>query len=627
VAVTPAQIAKYFELRTDGWSQVKAAEKAGFSVATARRLEKNSVASHTASREELRTERANAKLGGPKRYEQLSNEAKRAFNDFGYFQKRYFGRIATPWQVEAAEQIVQWLETPDKEYVVINCPPGAGKTTTFSHDIPAWLTVRNREIRGMLGHSVAREVKKNLGRLKRTFESTIPFTADSEDIERGIAVDAESTLALDFGRFKPTNKDVWNQESLLVMQYEDIGTTAEKEYTWQAYGIDSGFIGTRCDFVIWDDLVDPSKLRTAEAKEKLEEFYDDVCETRLEPGGLLVLMGQRISSDDLYRYNLEKTLPVDDEDELLETISSEELELLRDRKKYHHIKFKAHYPDKCSEGSHKRNATYYPDGCLLDPRRLSWRDLSGRIANGAEKFEIIYQQEDVQTTSFVKEEWIYGNGGYAGCVDRNRNFWQFPTHLNPATCIVVATADPSPTNFWAVELWVYHPESEMRYLIAIERKKMEAPEFLDWDYRENKFTGLMEEWQERASQAGWFIPTWIVEQNAAQRFLLQYDHMHRWRAKWGVRVIPHSTGANKADANYGVYTLAPHYEFGRVRIPYTDLAKTDAIKLISEIKNYPNGRTDDTVMAQWFLEWNLPALSVPKVNLQRQKRPSWLVGA
>jgi len=627
VAVTPAQIAKYFELRTDGWSQVKAAEKAGFSVATARRLEKNSVASHTASREELRTERANAKLGGPKRYEQLSDEAKKAFNDFGYFQKRYFGRIATPWQVEAAEQIVEWLDTPDKEYVVINCPPGAGKTTTFSHDIPAWLTVRNREIRGMLGHSVAREVKKNLGRLKRTFESTIPFTADSEDIERGIAVDAESTLALDFGRFKPTNKDVWNQESLLVMQYEDIGTTAEKEYTWQAYGIDSGFIGTRCDFVIWDDLVDPSKLRTAEAKEKLEEFYDDVCETRLEPGGLLVLMGQRISSDDLYRYNLEKTLPVDDEDELLETLSSEELEQLRDRKKYHHIKFKAHYPDKCSEGSHKRNAAYYPDGCLLDPRRLSWRDLSGRIANGAEKFEIIYQQEDVQTTSFVKEEWIYGNGGHPGCVDRNRNFWQFPTHLNPATCIVVATADPSPTNFWAVELWVYHPESEMRYLIAIERKKMEAPEFLDWDYRENKFTGLMEEWQQRASQAGWFIPTWIVEQNAAQRFLLQYDHMHRWRAKWGVRVIPHSTGANKADANYGVYTLAPHYEFGRVRIPYTDLAKTDAIKLISEIKNYPNGRTDDTVMAQWFLEWNLPALSIPKVNLQRQKRPSWLVGA
>jgi hypothetical protein len=626
MATTPAQIAKYFALRSDGWSQADAAAKAGFSTATARRIEKRSESSQV-STEAARAERVQAKLGGPKRYEQLSAEAKRAHDDFSYFQRRYFGRIATPWQVEAAEQIVKYLETPEKEYVVINCPPGAGKTTTFSHDIPAWLTVRNRAIRGMLGHSVAREVKKNLGRLKRTFESTIPFTADPDDIQKGLAVDAESTLALDFGRFKPVNKDVWNQESLLVMQYEDVGTTAEKEYTWQAYGIDAGFIGTRCDFVIWDDLVDPTKLRTAEAKENLESMYDDVCETRLEPGGLLVLMGQRISSDDLYRYNLEKTLPIDDEEELLESMTSEQLEQLRNQKKYHHIKFKAHYPDRCSEGSHKRNAPYYPDGCLLDPRRLSWRDLSGRIANGAEKFEILYQQEDLDVSSFVKEEWIYGNGGYPGCIDRNRNFWEFPQHLNPMECIVYATADPSPTMWWAVELWVYHPASEMRYLIAIERKKMEAPEFLDWDYQSNSFTGLMEEWQNRAANAGWFIPTWIIEQNAAQRFLLQYDHMHRWRAKWGVRVIPHSTGANKADPDYGVYTLAPHYEFGRVRIPYTDLAKTDAIKLISEIKVYPNGRTDDTVMAQWFGEWNLPALSIPKVNLQRQKRPSWLVGA
>jgi len=628
MAINPGQVAKYFQLRSDGWSQVKAAEKAGFSVATARRLEKNSEASLAASRESLKVDRANAKLGGPKRYNQLSDEAKKAHDDFGYFQKRYFGRIATPWQVEAAEQIVALLETPEREYVVINCPPGAGKTTTFSHDIPAWLTVRNRGIRGMLGHSVAREVKKNLGRLKRTFESTIPYQADPDDVARGLAVDAESTLALDFGRFKPVAKDVWNQESLLVMQHDDIGTTAEKEYTWQAYGVDSGFIGTRCDFVIWDDLVDPSKLRTADSKENLENFYDDVCETRLEPGGLLVLMGQRISSDDLYRYNLDKTLPLDDEEDLLEDLTQEEIEELRNRKKYHHIKFKAHYPDRCAPDSHKRTAPHYPEGCLLDPRRLDWKTLSGRIANGAEKFEVIYQQEDRDPGSqFVKEDWIYGHNGFPGCVDRNRNFWEFPSHLDPARCIVYATADPSPTNYWAVELWVYHPESEFRYLIAIERRKMEAPEFLDWSVTQNKFTGIMEEWQSRATAAGWFIPTWIIEHNAAQRFLLQYDHMHRWRAKWGVKVIPHSTGANKADPNYGVYTLGPHYEFGRVRIPYTDIAKTDAIKLISEVKNYPHGRTDDTVMAQWFGEWNLPALSVPRVNLQRQKRPSWLVGA
>ncbi len=630
MAQTPAQVAKYFQLRADGWSQAKAAEKAGFSVSTAARLEKKSQASQAGSMQELQIARAQEKLGGPKRYEQLSPEAKLAHDDFTYFQRRYFGRIATPWQAEAAEQIRQLLETPNKEYAVINCPPGAGKTTTFSHDIPVWLTCRNRAIRGMIGHSVAREVKKNLGRLKRTFESTIPYKADEDDIAKGLAVDALSTVALDFGRFKPVEKDVWNQESLLVMQYDDVGATAEKEYTWQAYGIDSGFIGTRCDFVIWDDLVDPSKLRTAEAKEKLEEFYDDVCETRLEPGGLLVLMGQRISGDDLYRYNLDKTLPMDDEEDLLDEMSEAEVEALRTRKKYHHIKFRAHYEDRCTPGSHARTAAYYPDGCLLDPRRLAWRDLNEKMANGHEKFQVIYQQEDRDPgAQFVKKEWIYGDSTHLGCVDDKRDFWQIPAGINRHECIVVATADPSPTMWWAVELWIYHPASEQRFLIAIERRKMEAPDFLDWNYRESKFTGVMEDWQSKMAQMGWPIQAWVIEQNAAQRFLMQYDHFTRWRTKWGVKVIPHSTNTNKADANYGVYTLGPHYEFGRVRIPYTALAKTDALKLIHEVSNYPHGRTDDTVMAQWFLEWNLPSLKaslLTSVKLKPQKRPSWLVG-
>jgi hypothetical protein len=632
MAQTPEAIAKYFQLRADGWSQVKAAEKAGFSTSTAARLEKQSQASQTSNVQELKTIRANAKLGGPKKYAQLNADAKKALEDFGYFQRRYLGRVATPWQIEAANEIVKYLETPDKEYVVINCPPGAGKTTTFSHDIPVWLTCRNRAIRGMIGHSVAREVKKNLGRIKRTLENTIPFKADPDDIAKGLAVDAESTVALDYGRFRPTEKDVWNQESLLVMQPDDIGTTAEKEYTWQAYGIDSGFIGTRCDFVIWDDLVDPSKLRTSESKEKLEEFYDDVCETRLEPGGLLVLMGQRLSADDLYRYNLNKTLPFDEEEEeeLTETLSEMELDAMRHRKKYHHIKFRAHYEDRCKPEFHRKDAPYYPEGCLLDPRRLDWKTLSGRIANGAEKFMVIYQQEDRDPGSqFVQKEWIYGGNSHIGCVDRNRDFWEIPVGINRHECIVVATADPSPTMWWAVELWIYHPPSEQRFLIAIDRRKMEAPDFLDWNYRESKFTGVMEDWQSRMTQMGWPIQAWVIEHNAAQRFLMQYDHFQRWRTKWGVKVIPHSTNTNKADPEYGVYTLGPHYEFGRVRIPYSNLAKTDAIKLIAEVENYPHGRTDDTVMAQWFLEWNLPNLKtlIHQVNLKPQKRPSWLVGA
>jgi predicted NACHT family NTPase len=81
--------------------------------------------------------------------DELCGEARRALEDFGFFRYRYFGRRSTPWQEEAGHQVVAWLATKQKEYAVVNCPPGSGKTTLFTHDIPAWLTCRNRGIRGM----------------------------------------------------------------------------------------------------------------------------------------------------------------------------------------------------------------------------------------------------------------------------------------------------------------------------------------------------------------------------------------------------------------------------------------------------------------------------------------------
>ena len=57
----------------------------------------------------------------------------------------------------------------------------------------------------------------------------------------------------------------------------------------------SGFLGGRFDLVIWDDLVDRKNTKTVEAKENLRTWWDSEAETRLEPRGLLLVQGQRIS--------------------------------------------------------------------------------------------------------------------------------------------------------------------------------------------------------------------------------------------------------------------------------------------------------------------------------------------
>ena len=601
-----------------------AAREANIGYATVRRYEgkRNAI---TPGRRDAPDE---LKAPAPIPLEELRDEAKRALEDFSYFQRRYLGRLATPWQAEAAYAIRDLLESPEKEFVVINAPPGSGKSTTFAHDVLVWLICRNRAVRILMGSKVESAARRYVARVRRTLERTTPYLPEDEEIARGLAVPAEATLADDFGSFKPDNRDLWSAEGFVVAQHGNIAI-AEKEPTVSAYGMDSGFLGMRYDAIVWDDLVDKLVMRTAESRENQQEWWDDVAEKRLEPGGLLLLQGQRMGADDLYRYCLDKKVIPDDADE--DSASGDW------PAKYHHIVFKAHYEDRC-EGNHAKDAAYYPDGCLLDPRRLPWRELRGEMSNPRHNFAVIYQQEDTDPDSVLVDPlWVQGGrdprtgAEYPGCQDRDRDICELP-HGLAGTLLSIATADPSPTKYWSVQWWIVRVvggEAEERYLMDHVRQAMDAPSVLDWSNPTQSFVGLMEDWQARSVQLGHPISTWIVEKNGAQRFLLQYEHVRRWKAKWRTDIVPHETEKNKSDPTYGVQTLAGIYKYGLVRLPWKNntRGKLASMKLVEEVTHWPGWRTDDTVMAQWFLEWRLPQLIPRSKPIPRQERPSWLKNA
>ena len=73
---------------------------------------------------------------------------------------------------------MELLATDQKEFCVINAPPGVGKSTTFTHDIPAWLTCRNRAIRGLVGSVTGKLATQYTRRLRRSFENVVPVKAD-----------------------------------------------------------------------------------------------------------------------------------------------------------------------------------------------------------------------------------------------------------------------------------------------------------------------------------------------------------------------------------------------------------------------------------------------------------------
>lgn len=585
--------------------------------------------------------KADEKLPDVKRPEDLSPEARRAQQVFSYHRQRFYGRVSRPWNDLAADRVVELLESPRKEYVVINVPPGVGKTTTFTHDLPAWVTTLNRQIRGLMGHRAEREARKYTNRLRRTLERKVPYQPDDALIGRGLAMPAEATLLGDYGRFKPNNSEVWRAEEFVVAQVDDL-LVAEKEMTWTSYGMDSAQIGNRFDLIVWDDLVTRSTVKTMDAITNQREWWTDEAETRLEPGGLLILVGQRMSPHDLYRFALDMATGDDEWDDAdVGDVHEIDLGVLAnvESKKYVHVKFPAHDDLNCQgRRGHRKDSPAWPDGCLLDPLRLTYRELSAVRANQPGKYQIVYQQNDIAVGDvLVPEVWVSGGRDpetgieYSGCWNENRGLAQMPTGL-VGPFVSVVTVDPSVARWWAFQWWVVHVATGRRYLMDCEKRRMSAEALLDYIVDEQTYVGIMEEWQSRSRQLGYPITHWIVEKVAAFKHLLVYDASKRWAAANQIEIVAHETQVNKNDPKIGVTSVQQAWRLALVDLPSLphDPGRGKAMDLVFEITRYRldeiSTGSDDQVMANWMLEWHLPWLLLAAEEGTNDEGwvPSWL---
>jgi len=601
---------KYFELRNGGVGVEPAARRARLSPSSAYRFERGDPGSGGLEAAALLgvTSVAGSVVASP-----LSPEAKRALDDFVFFRLRYFGRRSTPWQERAAYEILRLVESQEREYVVMNEPPGSGKSTLFTHDIPCWLIARDRTIRIQIGSRTERQARMYVSRIKRSLERDVPMRADADSLSRGIAFDAEGTLQDDFGAFRPEGRsDLWRAEALVARQLDGVSLD-DKEPTVSAWGQDSGFLGGRFDFVIWDDLVDRKNTKTEESRAGIREWWDGEAENRLEPGGLLVLQGQRIATNDLYRYCLDK-------------------KTLDETPKYRHVVFKAHDEDLC-KGVHDRDSTVaWPEGCLLDPHRLPYHELETLKHNNPRAFAIMYQQEDGDIAGgLVDPAWIVGgvdqDGYYApGCLDKDRGVLDPPAHLLDGGGWSFVTVDPSPTEWWGVIWWLYDPESGNRYIVDLFRRRMNPEQFLSVDMDTFEWSGLMQDIWERSLNLDIPLQHVIVEVNAAQRWLLSQPHVQKWMALTGVSFVPHTTSVNKADPRYGLESIGDLFRQGRIRIPWIDISTRQKMQyLIDEATRYPDHDTTDLIMSTWFGKLGVENHYTPRrEGLYRMSRPSWI---
>lgn len=575
-----------------------AARDAGISRAAAYRLRDGL---KTAQTEDRPDRQLTNELPKPKKLEELGTDARAALSDINLFSEMFFARRPSPARYEAAMRAGELLASPDREFVDINMFPGIGKTTLWTHDFPAWLIAGGffedpafgRALRVMLGSRVLKTSKGFVMRLQRSLDLRRPFW-DKDQRKQ-----AEYVMSIEYGRFKPDTsigeERIWAQNQFLVAQLGELDLY-EKEATVQAAAQDSAFLGERVNLAVWDDIAVTANSTNPEVAQATADWFEDEAETRVEPGGLLALVGQRLSPLDLHRKRL---------DARVEAETGEMVPL------YHHVIFPAHQ-DKLCDGDHRQWDPETDEGCLTDEWRLSTRDWMK--VRSKSNYRTVYQQEDADPSRIlVQKIWLEGGldptTGFEvpGCYDRDRSFHEWPTDVGPLVDYV--TVDPSAGNWWVAQWWAIQPDSRHNYLIEGRRKKLQAKDFLDWDNAKQQFEGWMHEMQVHSYEIGHPIRVWVIEANAAHKYLQQFEHFRRWQLAFpGVSVIPHQTQKNKTDPELGVEALLPtRYRTGMKHLP-----KKQGIEALNfnrqfekELTTYPFAETDDCVMADWIGEWNL----------------------
>ena len=221
-------------------------------------------------------------------------------------------------------------------------------------------------------------------------------------------------------------------------------------------------------------------MKTEESRDNVKDWWDTEAETRLEPGGVLLLQGQRIQAT-------------------TSTATPSTRRTIDETQKYRHVVYQAHYTDLCNEdGTH--GAKPWPEGCLLDPHRLPWRHLETIQHNNPRAFEVMYQQQDGARCQRPHRPGVDHRRHRLrrltlppAASTRTGTSSTSPTHLLERDCWSFVTVDPSPTEWWGIIWWLYDPETNNRYIIDLHRKRLNPEQFLSLDLDTFEWSGLMDD--------------------------------------------------------------------------------------------------------------------------------------
>ncbi len=344
----------------------------------------------------------------------------------------------------------------------------------------------------------------------------------------------------DWGPFLDTEQ--WSQNAIRVAGR----TSAEKDPTVAVFGVGALIYGWRFDVMKFDDIADLKNQKNPDLVQEQLRWAVQECASRVGRTGKLHFMGTRISPNDIY--SSLQGLPAYEvirfpciTDEVAETTLWPE-----------HFGY--------------ANAVEQRDSMSMEQFQLVYQNVDTPGFGAAFPIEVLQRSEDTERV--------------LGAYDSN---WRMVLGVDPAGA-------GEQSGFTAMVVLAIDMETGQRVVVDIVNvKQMRAPQIKD----------------QILQFADQYPLTEIrVEVNGLQSQLFQYDQeLVRRITDRGIRLVPHITGRNKWDPQFGVESMGPLFYNGQIKCPYGDINSRKKVgQLHEQLATFPMGLVSDVVMALWFAE-------------------------
>jgi len=222
-------------------------------------------------------------------------QARKAVPRFEEFSEKYLGAkvfwhqqqwvdVLEGREPSAVNENQRYEKGNSPQHLIINTPPGHGKSTCVTTNYVVWRIVQDPDIKILIVSSNATNANKFLYGIKMRLDSTRAFA----ELKKSFA----PVEGFDGGNA------IWRNDMIYVNSTTEEETTGERDPTVQALGMGKKIYGARADLIILDDVVDHSNAHDFENQ---IDWIQNILQSRIDAGdGKILVIGTRLATQDLY---------------------------------------------------------------------------------------------------------------------------------------------------------------------------------------------------------------------------------------------------------------------------------------------------------------------------------------